>query len=179
MTFVYQPFSMAQATIVNSPPDLGTWGETAKITSIHFTSVAFEVDFDKRDGPDRWPDAQFGSGDLQYTLGMCVNPSGQWLCSAVVQFWFGRELTASTPPAYVGRNWFYDARWLPMLGYQPSDGELVGLFVGAGNLRDGKYTGATCPRVCERSNVAIVPWQNDGDTTYTFSRGRIAAVRKR
>src|SRR5262249_681986 len=109
-------------------------------------------------------------GSLQYTLGMCVNISGHWYCSAVVQFWYGRELTASAPPSLVGREWFYDVgRWGPMLGYQPSQGETVGLFVGSGNLRDGgAFPQASCPRVCERSNVALVPWTN-GVASYVFS----------
>ena len=66
----------------------------------------------------------------------------------------------SAPPSLIGREWFYDpARWAPMLGYQPQDGETDGIFVAAGNLRDGNnFTQASCPRVCERSNVAFVQW---------------------
>ena len=171
-SFKYVPFDMRQAIILDSPPDLGSWTETAKITSIQFTGDAFLVDFDRRDGPNRWPDLSFGdggSGTLQYTLGMCVNPSGQWFCSAVVQFWYQRDLAASTPPSYVGRNWFYDSRWGPILGYQPQNGELVGLFAATGNLRDKTFTGAGCPQVCERTNVAIVPWHNDDFADFTFA----------
>jgi hypothetical protein len=181
--FRYVPFDLSQAIIVNSPPDLAFWNETAKITSVHFTPEAFEVDFDRRDGPNRWPDVYppGWSGALQYTLGMCVNPNGnQWYCSGVVQFWFGRELTASTPPSYVGVNWFYDlARWGPMHVYQPHDGETVGLFVGSGNLRDGNnLTGATCPTVCERSNVAMVTWTNSGDVWFQYSKGKILSTKR-
>jgi hypothetical protein len=177
VAFTYQPFTLAQATIIDSPTDLANWAETAKITSVHFSPIAFEVDFDRRNGPDRWGDTPFGSGSLQYTLGMCLNIGGHWYCSGVVQFWFGRELTASTPPAYVGRNWFYDARWGPMNGYQPADGELVGLFVGAGNLRDKPNGDGSYFK--ERSNVAFVTWQNGGDTTYTFSKGKIIGPSRR
>lgn len=173
--FTYQPFDMRNAVILDNPRDLGFWDEGSHITSINFTTEAFEVDFDKRDGPNRWPDVGFFAGSLQYTLGMCVNPSGnQWYCSAVVQFWHGREMSASTPPAYVGRNWFYDGRWSPIVGYQPSNGEIVGLFAAAGNLRDASYNLATCPRVCERTNVALVPWHNDDAAIYSFSSGRSA-----
>jgi hypothetical protein len=171
-SFTYQPFDMRQAIIINSPPDLGSWDETAHITSIVFSPFAFEVDFDRRTGPNRWRDLDFGDGHggtLQYTLGMCLNINGQWYCSAVVQFWFNRELTASTPPSYVGRNWFYDHRWGPMIGYQPSNGEMVGLFAGTGNLRDKSFSGRGCPQICERTNVAIVPWHNDDFATYSFS----------
>jgi len=157
-SFKVQLFNFSQATIVDNPPDLGSWPETAKITRVDFTPAAFLVDFDRRTGPNRWPDTPFGKGDLQYTLGLCVNKNGQWYCSAVVQFWFERDLGASAPPSDIGREWFYDGRWGPILGYQPGHGETVGVFVAAGNLRDSTYTLATCPRVCERSNVAFVQW---------------------
>lgn len=175
-SFRYVPFDMSQAIILNSPPDLASWPETAKITSINITGDSFLVDFDRRDGPDRWPDvipAGF-TGPLEYTLGMCVNPNGnQWYCSGVVQFWYGRTLTDSGSPSRVGIEWFYDpARWGPVNFYQPQDGELVGIFVGAGNLRDGSnITRATCPRVCERSNVALIPWSQGGGVSYAFANG--------
>ena len=176
-SFRFQPFDMRQAIILDSPRDLGSWDETTKITSVSFSPEAFEVDFDRRTGGNRWRDQPFGSGSLQYTLGMCVNPNGnQWYCSAVVQFWFGRELTASTPPSYVGRNWFYDGRWAPIVGYQPQNGETVGLFVGSGNLRDAAFTGPSCPMVCERSNVAMVPWHNDDNAFFSFGANSRVAV---
>jgi hypothetical protein len=168
-TFKYVPFDMRQAQIFDNPPDVGYWPETAKITSVHFTGDAFLVDFDRRNDPNRWPDTPFGSGDLQYTLGLCGNRGGTWMCSAVVQFWYGRELEASTPPSYVGQNWFYDVRWGGLQGYQPQDGETVGLWVGSGNLRGQSFTAATCPRICERSNVAFVSWHNSGDALFTFA----------
>lgn len=160
-SFKVQLFNFSQATIVNSPPDLGSWPETAKITSVNFTPNAFEVDFDRRTGPNKWPEVvpPGWSGGLQYTLGICANINQHWFCSAVVQFWDGRSLGDSAPPRHVGLEWFYDGRWGPMLGYQPQSGETVGIFVGSGNLRDGaNFTQASCPRVCERSNVAFVQW---------------------
>jgi hypothetical protein len=180
--FRYQPFDMRQAVILDSPPDLGFWNESAKITLVEFNREAFLVDFDRRDGPNRWRDLSFGdggSGTLQYTLGMCLNIRSQWYCSAVVQFWYGRELSASTPPSYVARNWFYDSRWGPMQGYQPSNGEIVGLFAGTGNLRDKAFTGPSCPQICERTNVALVPWHNDDFATYTFSSATSALSLRR
>jgi hypothetical protein len=166
------PFDLHQAIIVNSPRDLADWPEGARITNVTFTGEAFHVDFDRRQGAGKWPEMTppGWSGGIQYTLGMCVDNHDQWFCSAVVQFWDGRSLDDSTPPSYVGRNWFYDGRWAPILGYQPSDGETVGLWVGSGNLRDGAgFTAASCPRVCERSNVAMVTWQNSGFAEYTYS----------
>jgi hypothetical protein len=157
-SFNVVPFDMTQATILDNPPNEASWPVTTSITSIVFTPISFEVDFDRRTSADRWPDFPFGAGSIQYTLGMCVNPggAGHWYCSAVVLFWFGRDLDASTPPEYVGQNWFYDARWAPILGYQPVPGETVGLFVVQGPQRDGQDT-----TVLERSNVAFTPWLND------------------
>lgn len=171
-SFRIVPFDMTQATILDSPSNLGSWPVTTNITSIIFTPISFEVDFDRRVGDNRWPDFPFGAGgSLQYTLGMCVNPggAGHWFCSAVVQFWFGRELDASTPPEDVGANWFYDARWAPILGYQPQPGETVGIFVAQGNQRDGQDT-----TPLERSNVAFTPWLSD----YILQSGGVQSVKR-
>jgi len=171
---------MRQATIHSSPADLGSWPETAKITRVFLNPNGVEVDFDRRLGPTRWPDEPFGKGSIEYTLGMCLDLSGHWHCSAVVQFWYGRELTAGGRPDEIGRNWFYDpARWGPMTGHQPATGEVVGLFVGAGNLRGRSAPGyVLCPRVCERSNVVLVPWSTDGSGNYTFSLARTLGLRR-
>lgn len=176
--FTVRAFDMTQAAIFDSPVDLGFWAQTANITSVEFTGSAFLVDFDKRDGPGRWPDVPFGDGSLEYTLGMCLNISGQWDCSAPVQFWFGRDLAASGPPSEVGINWFYDpARWGPMTGHQPADGETVGLFVCAGNCRLHRDGSGSIVR--ERSNVAFVPWSNHGGSSFTFSLGKILLPSRR
>jgi hypothetical protein len=160
-SFVAQSFDMTKAIIWDNPQDLGSWAETATITSINFTDVAFETDFDKRDGPGRWPDSGFGAGSLEYTLGLCVNLSGVWNCSATVQFWYGRELSASGRPDQIGLNWWYDRRWGNLLGYQPAWGETVGVFVAAGNLRDSGNS-----VVHERSKVVLIPW----GTSYSASK---------
>jgi hypothetical protein len=146
---------MSQATIMDSPSNLAGRARTATITSIIFGSGTFSVDFSKRTGPGRWPDVPFGApGDsLEYTLGMCLNISGHWYCSAALQYWYGRDLAASLA---IARDWFYDARWGPMAGHQPSQGELVGIFVGAGNLRN--VTDDRGSLVLERSNVVLLPW---------------------
>jgi len=174
-TFKFVPFDMRNAIIHSSPPDLGYWDVTAHITSVHFTGGSFDVDFDRRDGPGRWIDLDFGDGGgdtLQYTLGMCLNLGGTWHCSAVVQFWYGRSLGDSAPPYAVSYEWFYDpARWGPMTGYQPQDNESVGIFVGHGNLRGKGYTMAGCPQICDRSDVAFVSWQNGVDSLQLFSVG--------
>ncbi|HEY7289006.1 MAG TPA: hypothetical protein VH583_04145 [Vicinamibacterales bacterium] len=181
-SFKYVPFDMTQATIQASPSDLGFWPETAKITLVDLRPEGIVVDFDRREGGNRWPDEPFGSGSIQYTLGMCLNITNHWYCSAVVQFWYGRELTAGGRPDQVSYNWFYDpARWGPMTGYQPQHGETVGFFVGAGNLRGRKDPGyVSCPRVCERSNVVLVPWAEDGSAVYTFANNsKVISTRRK
>jgi hypothetical protein len=76
----------------------------------------------------------------------------------------------------VGRNWFYDGRWSPIVGYQPSNNEVVGLFAGSGNLRDATYGPGICPGTCERTNVALVPWHNDDPALYTFGASGLNAT---
>ncbi len=168
--FSYQPFSLSQATMVSSPQDFANWAETAKITSVNFFPDSFWVEFDRRTGPNRWIDTPFGDGSLQYTLGLCGNLNGHWYCSAVVQFWFERELSASGIPGNVSFEWFYDpARWGPMAGWQPQDGEIVGIFACAGNCRNNDAGDRSY--IKERTNVAFVPWSNRGEGGYTFSNG--------
>ena len=171
LAFLYQPFDLHQATMVSSPQDFANWNESAKITSVQFFPDSFWVDFDRRTGPGRWPDVPFGDGSLEYTLGMCINKDGHWYCSAVVQFWFERELSASGVPSHVNFEWFYDfARWGPMTGYQPQEGETVGLFVCAGDCRNNDAGDRS--DIKDRSNVAFVPWSNSGNGYFTFSNGR-------
>src|SRR5580765_4752652 len=151
--FTVQLFDLQKANIWDNPPDFKSWAEAATITSIDFTDDAILVDFDRRDGPNRWPDVGFGSGALEYTLGMCVNIQGTWNCSATVQFWYGRDLEASGRPDEIGINWWYDQRWGHLLGYQPSCGETVGIYAAAGNLRDSGNVIAK-----ERTNIVLMPF---------------------
>jgi hypothetical protein len=146
---------MSQAAIFDSPADLAGWARTASITSVTFGAGFFAVDFSKRTGAGRWPDVPFGApgNSLQYTLGLCLNIGGRWDCSAAIEDWYGRDLGASS---VIARDWFYDSRWGPMAGYQPSQGEPVGIFVGAGNLRNvSDHSGSL---ILERSSVLVLPW---------------------
>jgi VCBS repeat protein len=164
-----------QATIYNSPSDLASWARTATITSFSWTPGVMRVDFDKRVGPGRWPDTPFGApGDsLEYSLGICLNIGGQWDCSAPIQFWFGRDIGATTNMF----NWFYDTgRWGPLVGHQPAPGELVGIFVGQGNLRGVKdHSGSS---VLERSNVLLVPFPGNDSGVFpiTYPPARTTAL---
>jgi hypothetical protein len=151
--FTVQLFDLQKANIWDNPADFKSWAETSAITYVQFTDDAILVDFDKRDGPDRWPDVGFGSGALEYTLGMCVNIQGTWNCSATIQFWYGRDLEASGLPSYIAANWWYDTRWGALKGYQPSCGETVGIYAAAGNLRDSGNVIAK-----ERTNIVLMPF---------------------
>ncbi len=58
-------------------------------------------------------------------------------------------------------NWFYAAdRWGPLATHQPAPGETIGLFICAGDCRDG--VSAYSP-VHERSNVVLFQLPNPGE----------------
>jgi hypothetical protein len=142
---------IAGAPFLNNPPDIASWAQTARMTSIDFNGDSFSFDFDKRDGPGKWPEVQFGSdGSLQYTVGMCLNINGQWYCSAALQYWDGRDPSAT---AQIARDWFYDPiRWGPLAGHQPAPGELVAIFVVQGNVRGANSSNR------ERSDFVFMPF---------------------
>lgn len=147
---------VSRAGVYNSPPDLMRYPIAAALTSIQFTAVGFPVRFSRMEGPSRWPDVRTPGwdGDLQYTLGMCLEADG-WACSAVVQFWHGRQdadAKATAAPGDVAKEWFYSERWGPLFGRNPVLGEVVGLFVCRGDCR------ANTPVDHERSNVVRVVW---------------------
>ena len=151
-SLVVELFDPRQATFWNNPPGIATWPETAKITSIDFSTGYMLVEFDRRTGPNRWPETPNPDfGPIQYTLGMCFRIDGRWHCSAPTRFWIGRDLEASGRPGEIPNTWFYDSRWGPMTGHRPAPGELVAFWVGQGNLREG-----TIATNQERSNFVLV-----------------------
>jgi hypothetical protein len=154
-SLVVEPFDPKKAIFWNNPPGIADWPETARITSVDFSTGHMLVDFDRRTGPNAWPEnASAAFGPIQYTLGMCFKVDTQWHCSAPTRFWIGRELENSGPANRIADFWYYDpARWGPMAGYQPEQGELVAFWVGQGNLRAG-----TIATNEERSNFALVRW---------------------
>lgn len=148
--------NVSAASIYNSPTDLATWTVSTAITSVDIGGGGISVQFSKKDGPGRWPDVvpPGWSGPLEYTLGMCLNISGQWDCSAVVQAWNGADPLGG-PPSQIGQNWFYDPlRWGPMTGHQPAPGETIGIFVCEGDCRNNTRGDSSPLR--ERSNVVLV-----------------------
>jgi hypothetical protein len=156
------PFDMRQAIILDNPADVASWAETAAITYADTSGDYVIVDHSKRTGSGRWPESGFGTGGIQYTLGMCFNLSNQWYCSAAIQFWDGRDLDAGGSTREIGINWYYDARWGPMAGHQPNGGETIGIWVAQGNLRDSGNTSLK-----ERSNVVLMPY----GSLYTIDGG--------
>jgi len=157
--------NMSQATILNSPLNLAQWPISVTIKHIDLTQEGVHVDVspDRLNGGNRWPEASFG---IQYTLGMCLNISGKWYCSAVVQFWTGLPASGGPPNEYA-QNWFYDpGRWAPMTGHQPSVGENIGFFICAGDCRNNIY-GDMSP-IKERSNVVLVPFPGGGGGSFNF-----------
>ena len=141
------------ATFLASPGDTADWPITTALR-IDVTPTGVRPHFSKQDGPDRWPDHVTAGwdGPLQYTLGMCLQIEGRWYCSAVVEFWYGLEESGGPPLGYA-ENWFYDpTRWAPMTGHQPKQGERIGFYVIAGDMRNDKREFT----VRERSNIVIV-----------------------
>jgi hypothetical protein len=165
--------TLTNAIVLNSPFDLSTWPVTTTITSINMASDGINVQFTKRDGPGRWPDVipPGFTGPLEYTLGMCLNLSGQWYCSAVIEYWNGLDKSGGPPDQYA-QNWFYDPiRWAPMTGHQPAVGETIGMFVCAGDCRNN-HDGSSSP-VHERSNVVLVQMPSSAGAAYTFGASKV------
>jgi hypothetical protein len=159
---------MRNATILNSPRDLASWTISTLITQVDISQNGVHVEFSKRLGSGRWPDVFPPGWDepLQYTLGMCLNISARWYCSAAIQFWHPLEASGG-PPQDFAHNWFYDpARWGPMTGHQPAVGETIGFFVCEGDCRNN-LTGTTSP-LRERSNVVLLPMPGYGGGSWRF-----------
>jgi hypothetical protein len=170
-----QPFNLQQATILDSPDNFAFFAETAKITTLVMGPSGINVDFTKKNGPDRWPDIfpPGFSGPIQYCLGMAWNIDGHWYASAPIEMWNDRPEGGGPPDEYA-LNWFYNpVRWAPMTFHQPSPGETIGFFVVAGDVRGFNSN----QKFQERSNVVLVPMPNGGGATYSFGNG-VAASRR-
>lgn len=173
-----------EATLFDNPSDLADWPVTTKITQVEFTNEGVHVEFSKRDD-GTWPDIvpPGWDGPLEYTLGLAEKIGGTWYASAAIEFWRGLYaeggnvasdiVTAAQCVAFgggsscqVAKNWYYDGRWGNLAGYQPATGELIGVFVVAGNLR-GVKDGSQSP-VKERSNVVLVKMPDIDGAKYTL-----------
>lgn len=174
--------------ITNNPPDLADWPVTTHITEVDFQyggRDGLRVEFSRREGEGSWPDVTppGWDGPLQYTVGLAENIGGRWHCSAAIQYWRGLEssggnLAADVPTmgpcvsfgpgssCQIARNWYYDGRWGALEGYQPRTGEVIGVFVVAGNVR-GVTDGSQSP-ARERSDVVLMRMPDFSGATYRF-----------
>jgi len=163
-----KPIDLSKAKVLNSPDDVATWAETAKITGFDMDMNGVRIDFTKRDGGGSWPDVPFGQpGDsLEYTLWIVIEINGQWYTSGCIQYWRGLDRNGGPPSGYAA-NWYYDPnRWGPMTTHQPVVGERVGFFVTAGNARN--VTDHSGSQVFERSNVITIPFPADPGANFTY-----------
>lgn len=154
--------------VMNSPSDIGSWAETATITSLALYPDGVRIDFTKRDGAGSWPDVPFltPGENLEYTLWIVIQIGGQWYTSGCLQYWRGLDRMGG-PPSQYAMNWYYDpGRWGVMTSHQPAVGEWVGFFVAAGNERN--VTDHSGTMVLERSNVVLVRFPDDAGATFTF-----------
>ncbi len=151
------------ATLIHLPGDFADWPATTRIVSVTLSTTGVHVEMS--DGkPESWPDAvdHPGMGPLLYSYGMALQIGGHWYMSAPIQLWRGQAesggpIQSTTAfPDQIARNWFYrggpNGGWGAMAGYQPQPGEVIGLFICAGDCRDGN--GGWSPRH-ERSNVVL------------------------
>ena len=177
-----------QCTLSDNPTNLADWPVTTQITDVEFQYMGADgvhVEFSKQNDPGSWPDVTppGWTGPLQYTLGMAEFINGKCYASAAIEFWRGlpaaggnvaedvvslAQCTAfgAASSCQVAKNWYYDGRWGNLAGYQPATGEIIGIFVVAGNLR-GVTDGSQSP-VQERSNVVLMPMPVFGGAKYTF-----------
>lgn len=177
-----------EATIYDNPANLADWPVTTLITDVEFQYLGQDgvhVEFSKRDGAGSWPDVTppGWDGPLEYTLGIAENIGGRWYASAAIEFWRGLPASGGNVAAdvdmqsqctafgygsscQIAKNWYYDGRWGAMSGYQPKTGEMIGIFVVAGNVR-GVTDGSQSP-VQERSNVVLVPMPDVDGAKFTL-----------
>lgn len=148
----------------------GSFPITTTITRAVIGTDGVDVQFDKRDGPNRWPDTpdlshvcdangNCAMGPLEYSVGLVLRVNGQWIAASPIEFWNGRPpqgtgqiqdqtVTCKDGFGQIHCNWFYDAgRWPGLADARPLPGDTVGLYVVAGDVRNNVFS------VRERSNI--------------------------
>ncbi|MFO0709729.1 MAG: NBR1-Ig-like domain-containing protein [Sandaracinus sp.] len=161
---------LSSAVIHTSPAGAAAWPITTRITSLDIAPTGgvgnggIVVDFTKRDGADRWPDVPFlgGTDTVQHTLWMVLRIGGAWHMAGAQQYWHEADLRMCGIPSGWTTNLFYDAgRWGEMSGFPLAEGDLMGIFVAAGDHRSRTDTDGSS--ILERSAVVLIPFP--GDTT--------------
>lgn len=170
-----QELPISQVRFVGGP-DISTFAQTTSVTQVDVQSGGTELAFDKKTGPNRWPDNMTPgwTGTLQYSIGMCENINSEWICSAPIEVWYGRLLATgpiqdqsikcAVGTGQIHCNWFYRDQWAPLNGHQPQPGEQVGMFVVAGDARNNFNP------VRERSNIVLLNLPAEGQTqTFNYT----------
>jgi hypothetical protein len=165
--------SWSDVTPLHLADDWQSWPVTTRVSGLTLSLTGVHVDLDNG-RPDAWPDsnarpAEFGA--LLYTVGLVMKIDGVWYASAPIQYWRGLYESggAIQNPGQLPDNWFYrESWWGPMAGHQPAPGEIVGVFVCAGDCRDGNGAWSA---VHERSNIALFSFPAPGESA-KFTNGR-------
>jgi hypothetical protein len=158
---VTQPVNLGSATITDgSAGDVANWAQTATITAVNFNGDAVEIDFDKKDGANRWADEcdlpGFSPDCLQYTIWIFEYVGGQWYGTGAIEMWYGRPDTGGGTSAsdltieqQIPQNWVYYSGVMSTHVLTP--GETVGFMVTTGDERRKNNADFQ-----ERSNVFLV-----------------------
>jgi hypothetical protein len=149
-------FSFGSVTIVGGSPNVASWPVTSQITSLVFDSTlgVFHIDHTKR---GRWSPVPFGSTTQESTVWVFFKINGKWYGSGGERLRPNQTDKGLGVPSQMGSGWFYDGRWVPMTGYVPPVGDLVGFMVVAGDTRAGSNV-----ILQERTGVVFIPMPPDG-----------------
>lgn len=142
----------ASLQVVGGSPDVRSWRPTAAITRVTLWEGNVEVDAIIPNWPEQVPPGW--DGPIQFTLWIVVQKDGVWRATGSLEFWKGKTQTGS-PLSSGLKDWWYYA---PEIG-QPQPGEVVGLFIAAGDQRRKDMRTVT-----ERSNIVAfrVPANDTG-----------------
>lgn len=142
--------------------DVANWPVTTQIRVIDANFGGWFVDFSAKNS---WPEVvpPGWDGGIQYTLWIVEKINGRWITAGGVEYWKGLARQGG-PPSRLAGNWYYSpAVWGELAGHQPAVGEMVGMFVTAGDQRAKDVRAVT-----ERSNVVLLPFPSDGGAYYPF-----------
>ena len=156
-----QPFSLEQATILDSPDNFAFFTETAKITDAGHGTERDQRRLHQEERPRslaRYLPAGILGSDSGTASAWRSISTASWYASAPIEMWNDR-LEGGGPPQDYALNWFYNpTRWAPMTFHQPQPGETIGFFVVAGDVR-GFNSNQKLPGALERRARADARWR--------------------